>query len=266
MVLKRRRATRSSIRQATYAQAVSLEEKLGWRQGRPPKLWIKGPAIVLFLVSAFFLYKWLSDPRFQVQEVLVTGNQITSDEAIRAQLEIRGQSIFTVNVRAIEKRLEDRISTIANAQVKARLPDQVWITLEDRPVLALWETGGTYWWVDPEGTVLGPCQDPANWPVVHDRSDLAPEPKGVIAGVPWDMVRQLFASLPALRECDYTLEDGLTIYITDQRWPVHLGYAGDVRFKIEVMLSLARRLGEEKRRVAEIDLRSQRHPAVRLQP
>jgi hypothetical protein len=87
---------------------------------------------------------------------------------------------------------------------------------------------------------------------------------GTIAGVPWEYVVQMVAALPAVEDFEYTLEDGLIVFVTKDGWPVYLGTDGDPAYKVAVLRELTAALTTDGVQVAYIDIKNERRPAIRM--
>ena len=121
---------------------------------------------------------------------------------------------------------------------------------------------GKYWWLDGEGKVLSEAMGHGELPVLHDRTGLAITVGSTIAGVPWGFVEQAIAALPAVSDFEYTLEDGLIVFVTTDRWPVYLGTGGNPAYKVSVLRELTAVLTTEGAQVVYIDIKNERRPAV----
>jgi hypothetical protein len=101
-------------------------------------------------------------------------------------------------------------------------------------------------------------------PVVHDRTGLPVAVGSTIAGVPWEYLGQTIAALPAVTDFEYTLEDGLIVFVTTARWPVYLGSDGNAAYKVTVLRELTAVLTQNGSQVVYIDLKNERRPAIKL--
>lgn len=223
-------------------------------------IWVKLPAWVLLVGSVWVLLSLFTNARFRVTEVSIEGARLVRREDVLRTADILGSSIFDIQARQIEMRLEEGSGLIEAATVRCRLPNQVSITLLEREAALIWESGGRHWWVDAEGSVLGPTEGPGTLPVLHDIQGFAPEPDVHIPGVPWSLAHELWAVLPAIEAFDYTSEQGLVLYVTASEWPVYLGHQGDARLKVALLWTLVEDLTTMGADVEYIDLRNENRP------
>jgi cell division septal protein FtsQ len=163
----------------------------------------------------------------------------------------------------MEARILEGLGCLGRAQVRTRLPGRVQILVREKEALLLWENQGAYWWVDPNGQVLGAAGNRGELPAVHDRRALEAAPGAYIVGVPWAFAAEMSSALPEARDFDFTLEDGLILY-TAEGWPVYLGMGGDARQKASVLQALQETLAARGDRVVYIDLKNERRPAIKV--
>lgn len=257
-MVRRRRVTRSQARLdgAEGAEDAS-RSKFFLRRAN----WAKVLALLLLLVNAWFMYQFLSSPRFWVREVHVEGGEVVSGDDVRDVADVLDESIFNIRVSELKDRIEERFGCIKDASVHCELPCRVVITLEERQDILVWSSEEKRWWVDKDGNVLGPTDDAREHIVVRDVRAWRPSPQDHLAGVPLDLAWDVTEVVPAARSYDYVPNVGLVLYVTDHRWPVYLGYQGDAAFKVAVMRKLVQRLLENDTEVEYIDLRNERRPS-----
>ncbi len=227
-------------------------------------IWWRVLAGLLLLATLWSLGAFFVDPRFRVGTLAVEGSHLVSEDQVRALVDVSNHSIFTVNPREIERLLKDSYGCIREVRAVCKMPNRVRITLVERPVALVWESGGRLWWVDPAGEILGETQDSGELLVIYDTTGYAPNPTEHIAGVPWQLAQDIQRALPVIRSLDYVPAQGLTIYVTDREWPVYLGHQGDAGLKVAIMQALVQELGASGTSSVEyLDLRNERRPAFR---
>jgi cell division protein FtsQ len=106
-----------------------------------------------------------ADLGFAVREVLVEGRSETRTEELMAALGVRrGDAILSFSPAAARDALK-RLPWIRNAVVERRLPETVYVRLDERQPLALWQHGGRMQVIDRSGTVIAGV-DPGRWPAL----------------------------------------------------------------------------------------------------
>ncbi len=91
---------------------------------------------------------------FRLREVLLVGRQRVSRDAVLAASELDlGSPTLALDPESIRARLE-RNRWIKSARVTTRLPDTVFIEIEERRPLALWQRDGQLRMIDDEGAVI----------------------------------------------------------------------------------------------------------------
>jgi cell division protein FtsQ len=90
----------------------------------------------------------------QVREVLVQGRGESDGQAVLNALQVRrGVPIFAFDPHAAQTRLEE-LPWVRHATVERRLPDTVFVRLEERVPLALWQRDGKLALVDRDGEII----------------------------------------------------------------------------------------------------------------
>jgi cell division protein FtsQ len=94
------------------------------------------------------------DAGLEVQEVLVEGRNETDRNAVMAAIQVkRGDPIMKFDPEAARAGLE-RLRWVATATVERRLPDTVFVKLDERRPMALWQRDGKLALIDRDGEVL----------------------------------------------------------------------------------------------------------------
>ncbi len=97
---------------------------------------------------------WSSEHGFAVQNVEVVGRKKVSSEFIMQALQIkRGMPIFAYDPRAAQARLSEN-PWFKTVNVERRLPDTVFIRLNERIPAARWQVDGKLALIDAEGVAL----------------------------------------------------------------------------------------------------------------
>lgn len=251
---------RSRSRLGSAAEAVSMEG-LELAPARSKRLiWVRLPALFLFFGSVWVLYNLFSDARFRVNEVSISGINLLQRAEIERLLDVTHKSIFRVDSKGLEARLLQEFGCIKRVEVTCRLPNRLSVVVEEHEVKLVWESGGGYWWIGADGSVLGRAKGPGDLLVIHDLEGLAPEPQGRILGVPWAYALALRQALPEIKAYDYAADKGLILYVTTAQWPVYLGHRGDAGEKVALMKALVEQLVAKRVDVEYIDLRNERRP------
>ena len=91
---------------------------------------------------------------FTVQEIFVSGRNLTRKEALLEALELkRGTPIFAFGLEDAKARVE-KLPWIASATVERHLPDTVMLHVEERRPLARWQRKGKFRIIDQTGAVI----------------------------------------------------------------------------------------------------------------
>lgn len=91
---------------------------------------------------------------FNVRNVMVEGREYTSADTMRAIINIqKGDPLFSLDPEEARMMLE-KLSWVKKAEVQRRLPDTIYIRLEERQPLALWQHKKKLALIDGDGVVL----------------------------------------------------------------------------------------------------------------
>ena len=95
-----------------------------------------------------------ADVGFRVENIMVEGRRYSDADLLLAMINIKkGDPIFFLNPNEAKQQIE-RIGWIKSARVERRLPDTIYIKLEERRPLVLWQNNGKLSLIDSEGEIL----------------------------------------------------------------------------------------------------------------
>ncbi len=90
----------------------------------------------------------------KVEEIMVTGRNYASTQKILSAIQLtRGDPILSRSVHEIRTSLEE-VSWIKKAHVQRRLPNILYISLEERQPIAIWQHQKVHYLVDSEGVII----------------------------------------------------------------------------------------------------------------
>lgn len=95
-----------------------------------------------------------ADMGFKVENILVEGREFTDAQALRAIINIdKGDPLFLFDPGAARKSIEE-LSWVKKARIERRLPDTIYIGIEERLPLALWQKDKQLHLIDADGQVV----------------------------------------------------------------------------------------------------------------
>ena len=158
----------------------------------------------------------LANSGFGLERMYIQGREKTDQDAVLAAIGMKiGESVFSVSLDDMQERLE-KLSTVRHATVERVLPGTLFVTLQERQPVAVWQSGGTLKLVDMDGIVLN--EDAGSYPQL-----LVVVGEGAPKKIP-DLLA-LLGSQPELAK-----EVTAAVWVGQRRW--NLKFAGGV----EVML------------------------------
>ena len=186
---------------------------------------------------------------FRLREVLLVGRERVPRETVLAASALElGTPVLGLDTDLIRARLE-RNRWIKRARVTVRLPDTVFIEIEERRPFALWQRDGRLRLIDDEGTVIAER-------ALHRYADL---PLVVARSEP-ERARPILEMLG--REPDLKRRVRALIEVGGRRWNVRIDNGIDVRLPEaepaaawRELAQLDRRHALLARRISTIDLR-----------
>ncbi len=197
---------------------------------------------------------------FAVKNIIVEGRHHTDVDTLKAMIAMeKGDPIFSFQPAEAKKMIE-RISWVKTAHVERRLPDTIYIRLEERKPMALWQRNKRLSLIDAYGVVL-------------TDHNLAPW-KNLMIVVGDDAPRKA-AELLQMLDAEPVIEERVeaATLISGRRWDLKLKSGADVKLP-ESELGLAlRKLAinhEEEslldKDVLSIDVREEGRITVRTKP
>lgn len=197
---------------------------------------------------------------FTVQNVMVKGRVHTDADTIKAIVNIQqGDPLFSMDPAEAQNMLE-KLSWVKTAQVQRRLPDTIFIQLEERKPLALWQRQQKISLIDEDGVVL----TDRNLSEFKDLVIVTGKKSEVEA---FNLIKQLYA------EPDITkLVEG-AVFVSERRWNLKLKDGKEIKLPEDDIGFALRRLAvmdEEEgllsRSILSVDLRERDRISVQASP
>lgn len=197
---------------------------------------------------------------FRLSQVEVRGREKTDAALITQALGMKqGEGIFTVSLDDIRHHLE-QIDTVRHATVERRLPDRLFIDLQERQPVAIWQNQQTLRVVDADGVVLEK-EAPADY-------------KKLMVVVGEDAPKHLPELFQMLSQ-QASLVDDVTsaVRVGGRRWDLRLKNGMKIMLPEEEPLIALKKLAEwkEKKKIMEkaisaIDFRLKERVFIRVTP
>jgi cell division protein FtsQ len=197
---------------------------------------------------------------FSVDEVLIKGRHYASAERILNIVSVhRGDPLFACNPEAIKKQLEE-YSWVRQATVKRQLPGILFIDIQERQPVALWQHRQRHFLVDEQGVIISSDR-------LHEFSKL-PTIVGGDAPVHAPHILGLLENFPNVRQKMTAL-----VRIGGRRWDLQLNKTVQIKLPEanieEALVRLSMLMQQKKFNPAEItviDLRIPNQMVMKLLP
>ena len=204
-------------------------------------------AIGLLALSIWGLQMLVDAEVFQVLQVSLSGNELLKASQIRSLANLEGQSIFLIDPRAVEFRLEEE-PEVERASVQVRWPNEVGIQIEERDPVVEWDDGGRIWWLSSDGIAYVEQGDHSNLvrvqaeePVLSIGTDAnSPVIDPEVLSAAAVLTEQL--SIPG--ELIFDRDHGLG-FEDSGGWMAYFGTDGDMSMKADIYLAIVDRLDAE---------------------
>ncbi len=92
--------------------------------------------------------------KFEVSDIVVTGNKRISTEDISATLRLDEQNIFMVDPIDIEAKLRHAFPEIKSVSAAVELPNKIMVTLDERIPAMVWSYNEMSFWTDIDGKIF----------------------------------------------------------------------------------------------------------------
>jgi len=103
-------------------------------------------------IALLGLVLWFAfSPPFYITSAQVVGAQRVPPQAVFVASGLERLHILWANPRTAERRILENIPSIERVRVSCQLPARCVIAVTEREVMAAWEQGGVYYWVDRAG-------------------------------------------------------------------------------------------------------------------
>ncbi len=233
-------------------------------RSRKRRLWLCFVALVILGVGVWVAF---FSPLLDVRSVEVVGAKQTEPQAVIAASAVSdADNLLLLATSEVARRIE-RLAWVKSAEVERILPGTVRVRISERKPALVTALGGIHWIVDAQGHVLS-AQNDDDLPVISGWEDAGLEVGDVIDNTEGEAALRVWRALggdlrqsvvaiiaPTAERISLTLEDS-TI--------VRLGSATRLDAKQEVFRAVSRRLRQEGRSAAYIDVRVPTNPAVSL--
>ncbi len=202
--------------------------------------------------TAFYVY---------AENVHIEGARYTPAETIYRHAEVDSYHVFFLNPRRIAARIE-ALPYIRRAHVQVNFPAGVWIRVEERTPVLVWERGDGAFWVDEEGVVLPILEERPSLMRLVDPEALAAVPQEDEDAAPMFDATLLAAiltvqrRLPDARVVHYESTTGLHIIVPTRGGSVDviLGPLTGLEERLARLPDILAQVNQSGRRVTRIDL------------
>ena len=113
-------------------------------------------SLVMVALLGAALYQLWNSPKYQVDNVKVSGLQRISSDQVNADLQVAGQPVFSLNPGAMREQLLKDFPEFKSVAVSVGWPNKVTVTVSDRLPVLTWQQDGGSLFVDADGMAFAP--------------------------------------------------------------------------------------------------------------
>lgn len=173
--------------------------------------------ILTVLIACFIVYFCLKSPIFNIDNISVQGNTLTSAESIISVSNISiGENIFKINDSKNEEYIQN-LYFIKKAEIKRKLPSSIIIEIVEKQPLVIVNEGGNYIYVDDEMTVINEqsSNDNSDIPLLSNVEITSAEPGQKIEADKMWILDMVYNMALELKKAD-VIKNVSEFYITDE--------------------------------------------------
>ncbi len=221
------------------------------------------PAGVGALILGGALAFVMTDARFAVNRVVVTGVAALSGATVAETTGVVGQSVFRVDSAAVARRIA-ALPGVQRSDIHTEAPDTLVVRIEERQAVLVWDAADQSYLVDEAGDVLGQpdANAPPSLPHLQALAGVPiPTTGGRVSSEPIRAVLALNERLPSdvgLTQAAVTLDPVLGLTVQTGTWRAVLGNDEYLGKKLALLKQLLRQPPW-----TEADLRDPERPVVR---
>ncbi|MGI8854320.1 MAG: cell division protein FtsQ/DivIB [Thermomicrobiales bacterium] len=186
------------------------------------------PAGAGALALAAILTYVVTDARFSVDTVVVTGVASLPGSTVAEASGVLGESVFRVDSAAVARRVA-ALPGLQHVEVVTEAPDRLIVHVTERQPVMIWDAGDASFLVDEAGDVLG--QADASNPLVLPRLQALPGNRSPVVGgkvdvMPVRAVLALNARLPVeagLTQAAITFDPVMGVTVQTEKWRAVVG-------------------------------------------
>lgn len=246
--------------------------------------------LIVALLSVYALYAIGGNDRFYLNYIPVEGSSTIDIEEIVEKSGLAGQHIFVADPQEAAEEIQ-KVPGVVTSTVTLHWPNNVMIRVSEKPPLAIWQEGGSSFWIDQGGQLSAARSDtvgllsivsevpaPKVVPLLPDikvksADDKKAETDGddldnQTAYVPADVLAgalQLRQLRPNIDKLVYRSAEGLG-YEDGRGWTGWFGSGRDMHQKLVVYETIVADLLAQGKQPAYISVANQHRPYYKLNP
>jgi hypothetical protein len=133
----------------------------GGKEFRLPAMPIFNPgwrvvSAAIFIVSAFFIYTFLTSPFFNVSKVSLHGGDRITSEEMEIALAVTGKNVLTLSPQSLENIVKNTYPVVEKARVSIGFPASISVRITERVPVLIWEQDGNLRWISADGVAFEP--------------------------------------------------------------------------------------------------------------
>jgi cell division septal protein FtsQ len=214
--------------------------------------WDKIVALLLFAAGATGMVQIGNHDSFYVYSMDVQGNAILPQKEVEKATGIMNWNVYYIDPHLVESTLE-KLPEVKTAHVELGLPNSVWVDLQERRPIFIWQGRSQRYWVDREGIVMKERR-PINLPVVVDTDQRELQAGARINSDAVEAVAAWLQVVPvAVRQFAWSSARGLS-FVDEHGWKIYLGNANQMPEKSLALRTVTNLITQSNKKVNFIDV------------
>ncbi len=220
---------------------------------------------LILLFFSFLGYLFFLSPLFQATEIVVLGNQLISDEVIKANLQenlffnllfLELRTLFSIKKSEAIIKIKEEFPEISSVRIERNFPNKIIVNLRERSPVAIWCQGESCFLIDQEGVIFQKSSS-LNMVVIQSENNDFNLGQRVIAQEEMAKIIKIGRSLKEIGLVSFNLEGEKLKVQTAEGWQVFFTTRKDISEQIiNLFLILNKQISAERRKQLNyIDLR-----------
>ncbi|MGO1371646.1 MAG: cell division protein FtsQ/DivIB [Senegalia sp. (in: firmicutes)] len=217
----------------------------------------------IFFIALLFMILLTQTTLFTIKNINIENNNVIKKEKIILASGItRGENIFKINKKTIEKNLLNH-PYIKTATIKTKFPDSINIDITERKETLVYDNNGNYIYIDNEGVILNnlSTKKDKNIPILESDDKLDPKEDEYISNI-LKLLNEHNKKKYEFNIKKIIKQNKSTTLVLSSGIKVALDGVNDIEYKLGFIEKIVNDLEEKNIRAKEIQFNRGKNPIV----